>query len=671
MSAVLVVSCNKVLVQKFELNQPRVVIGRSQRCDLVLQDRELSREHTEITKAGTVYKVADLGSRNGTDLNGQLITEAQALKDGDVITLGDYTLTFYSAGSAVPDDGAVDDMEDAATRFVGESDIKKAIADPEKKPKVTPSMICKVAIESGALKGEVHKKWEGDLTFGRGFNNNIIFPDDAVSTSHARIYLKDGHHYVEDLGSSNGTFVNSVRLREAQMLNHGDKIRIGISTMEYTAVDPAKQKKMRIRIALLAVVLFGGLAVAKVLQPEDQAEKFTQQGMAMLSRGNYEQATEYFGRALEVAPDYAEAKSGLSRARSEQEALDLLAEAERAAVEERYVDALDICNRVLRLHPNHRAAKDLLEVLDQVDKASVAIRAENWPAAIQLLERALESYPRSEVLLLRMAQAQSEQKARAALSDAQELLARQQFDEGRRRLADTAPDSTYYEETQALIELINKEEVAAKAYADAQDSFMNGYPEQALREIDKGLERHPTHAGLLAFKADIGMVTPLMEQVGQGRALLTSSDVPAIRTMIDACNNMMAIRAESEVVTRFKDSARELQRALRERLETISVEALERGNALRSAGNDREALQAYMLASQANPENREARIAGEAIRSEMVPLIEDRLRQALVSMELGQNDLAIEGLREVLGLAVPGDGFYERAERALERLQRR
>lgn len=671
MAAVLVVSCNKVLVQKFQLNQPRVVIGRSQRCDLVLQDRELSREHTEITKAGTIYKVADLGSRNGTDVNGQLITEAQAMKDGDVVTLGDYQLTFYGAGAAVPEGEAADDMEDAATRFVGEADIKKAVADPGKKPKVTPSMICRVTIEAGPLKGEVHKKWEGDLTFGRGFNNNIIFPDDAVSTGHARIYLKDGHHYLEDLGSSNGTFVNSVRLRDAQMLNHGDKIRIGISTMEYTAVDPSKQKKMRIRIALLAVVLFGGLAVAKFLQPEDQAEKFTQQGMAMLNRGNYEQATEYFARALEVAPDYAEAKTGLSRARSEQDALDLLAEAERAAVEDRYAEALDICNRVLRLHPNHRAAKELLEVLDQVDKASVAIRAQNWPAAIQLLKRALESYPRSEVLLLRMAQAQSEQEARAALSDARDLLARQQFDEGRRRLADTAPDSMYYEETQALIELIDQEEVAAKAYADAQDSFMNGYPEQAIREIDKGLERHPTHERLLAFKADIGMVTPLMEQVGQGRALLTSSDVPAIRTMIDACNNMMAIRAESEVVNRFKDSARELQRALRERLATISAEALERGNALRSAGNEREALKAYMLASEANPENREARVAGEAIRRELVPIIEDRLRQALVSMELGQDNLAIEGLREVLTLAIPGDGFYERAERALERLERR
>lgn len=671
MSAVLVVSCNKVLVQKFELDQPRVVIGRSQRCDLVLQDRELSREHTEITKAGTVFKVADLGSRNGTDLNGEMITEPRALQDGDVINLGDYQITFYGAGVAIPEGEAADDMEDAATRFVGEAEIKKAVSDPGKKPKVTPGMICRISIESGPLKGEIHKNWDGDLTFGRGFNNTVIFPDDAVSTNHARIYLKDGHHYLEDLGSSNGTFVNTVRLREPQLLTHGDKIRIGISTMEYTALDPAKQKKMRLRLAIVAILVFGGLGVAKMLQPEDQAESLTQQGYAMLNRGNYEQAMEYFSRALELAPGFAEAQTGISRARSEQEALDLLAEAERAAVEDRYADALDTVNRVLRLHPNHRGARELNEVLEQVDRASVAMRAQNWPAAIQLLDRALESYPNSDVLQLRMAQARSEQRARTALADARDLLKRQQFEQGRERLAETSSDSSYHAETVELMALIDKEEYAATAYADAQDSFAQGYSQQAIREIEKGLERHPTHEGLLALKNDIGMVTPLVAQISEGRALLTSSDVPAIRAMIEACNSMLNLRAESEVVDRFKGSARELQRDLRERLQTVSAEALERGNALRSAGNDREALKAFALAAEANPENREARIAAESIRSELVPIIEDRLRQALVSMELGQDDLAREGLQEVLSLAIPGDGFYERAERALDRLQRR
>ncbi len=671
MSAVLVVSCNKVLVQKFELNQPRVVIGRSQRCDLVLQDRELSREHSEITKAGTVYKVADLGSRNGTDLNGEMITEAQALKDGDTITLGDYQLTFYGTSSAVPDGEGADDMEDAATRFVGEADIKKAVANPDKKPKVTPNMICRVAIESGPLKGEMHKNWEGELTFGRGFNNTVIFPDDAVSTNHARIYLKDGHHYLEDLGSSNGTFINTVRMREPQMLNHGDKIRMGVSTMEYTAVDPVKQKKMRVRLALVAILLFGGLGVAYMLQPEDQAARLTEQGNAMLGRGNYEQAMEYFARALEASPSYAEAEAGISRARSEQEALDLLAQSERAAVEDRYADALEIVNRVLRLHPNHRGARQLREVLEQVDRASVAMRAQNWPAAIQLLDRAIESYPDSEVLQLRLAQAQSEQRARTALAEARDLLNRQQFEAGRRRLAETAPESTYYEEAQELIALIDQEEFATQAYADAQDSFAQGYSDQALQEIEKGLERHPTHAPLLALKADIGMVTPLMAQIREGRGLLTSSDVPAIRRMIEACNAMINLRAESEAVDRFRASARELQRDLRTRLSTISAESVQRGQALRGEGNDREALMAFALAVEADPENREARVAAESIRSELVPVIEDRLRQALVSLELGQDDLAREGLREVLSLAIPGDGFYERAERALDRLQRR
>lgn len=672
MSAVLVVSCNKVLVQKFELTQPRVVVGRSQRCDLVLQDRELSREHTEIVKAGSVYKVGDLGSRNGTDVNGQMIAEPHVLKDGDIISLGDYQLTFYSVGSAAPDvDASAQDMEDAATRFVGEADIKKAVEDPSKKPKVTSDMICKIEIESGPLKGEVHKNWEGDLTFGRGFNNNVIFPDDAVSTSHARIFLKDGHHYLEDLKSSNGVFINTVRLREAQMLNHGDKIRMGVSTMTYTALDPTKQRKMRLRLALLAVLVIGGLLVAKLLQPEDKAAKYTEMGYSHLDKGDYKEATDWFMRALEAQPDNSDAKTGLSRAKSEQEALELLAQAERAAVEEKYDEALDICNRVLRLYPDHEDAKALLDVLDQVDKATVATRAQNWPAAIQLLGKALESYPDSEVLKLRFEQAKSEEKARQALTSAQELLSQEKFAEGRQALESTPPDSMYYGESQTLIKKINDVEFAAQAYAQAMDSYAKGYADQAVAEIGKGLERYPEHAGLKALKEDIGMITPLMQQISTGQELLGSSDVAAIRKMIENCNSMINIRASSEVVEKFKASARDLQDLLRTRLQSLSKEATEQGEAFRAAGNTREALRSFVLAGEADPENRVARVAAESIRAEMVPMVQEKLRQALVSMELGQDDIAKEGFEEVLNLAIPGDGFYERAQKELDKLNRR
>jgi response regulator RpfG family c-di-GMP phosphodiesterase len=71
-----------------------VTVGRSSRCDLTLAHQLVSRTHAEVTKNGTAFWVRDLGSVNGTYLNGRLVTSAE-LADGDHITVGDFTLQFH------------------------------------------------------------------------------------------------------------------------------------------------------------------------------------------------------------------------------------------------------------------------------------------------------------------------------------------------------------------------------------------------------------------------------------------------------------------------------------------------------------------------------------------------------------------------------------------------
>jgi pSer/pThr/pTyr-binding forkhead associated (FHA) protein len=53
-----------------------------------------------------------------------------------------------------------------------------------------------------------------------------------VSQEHARIFAKNGSWYVEDLGSTNGTFVNEQRLAAPAMLTGGDRIRVGTTIVE-------------------------------------------------------------------------------------------------------------------------------------------------------------------------------------------------------------------------------------------------------------------------------------------------------------------------------------------------------------------------------------------------------------------------------------------------------
>jgi hypothetical protein len=70
-----------------------VVIGRSRECDVQLADTNVSRRHAELRQDGATYWLVDLGSTNGTDLNGRRI-EREKLSDGDTITIGSTELIF-------------------------------------------------------------------------------------------------------------------------------------------------------------------------------------------------------------------------------------------------------------------------------------------------------------------------------------------------------------------------------------------------------------------------------------------------------------------------------------------------------------------------------------------------------------------------------------------------
>lgn len=67
---------------------------------------------------------------------------------------------------------------------------------------------------------------------GRGAECDLRLDDTFVSQEHARIFAKDGSWYVEDLGSTNGTFVNEQRLAAPAMLTTGDRIRVGTTVLE-------------------------------------------------------------------------------------------------------------------------------------------------------------------------------------------------------------------------------------------------------------------------------------------------------------------------------------------------------------------------------------------------------------------------------------------------------
>ena len=87
---------------EYELQGDSLVIGRSSRCDLAVADRCLSRQHVRIFRSGGEWLVEDMGSRNGTRVNGSMISGPTPIAPGDVIDASMSRIAFGGSGGKQP-----------------------------------------------------------------------------------------------------------------------------------------------------------------------------------------------------------------------------------------------------------------------------------------------------------------------------------------------------------------------------------------------------------------------------------------------------------------------------------------------------------------------------------------------------------------------------------------
>ena len=83
--------------ERVTLSAQPVVFGRSPECTIVLNDSNISRRHAEVRPIAAGYVLADLGSTNGTKINGVRIDSERLLHDGDIISLGAIHIRFEAS----------------------------------------------------------------------------------------------------------------------------------------------------------------------------------------------------------------------------------------------------------------------------------------------------------------------------------------------------------------------------------------------------------------------------------------------------------------------------------------------------------------------------------------------------------------------------------------------
>ena len=89
-----------------------------------------------------------------------------------------------------------------------------------------------VAVTDGRLAGTVIPLTPAGILVGRNPECSLVLDDDYASGRHLRLFLRDGAWWAEDLGSTNGTFLDAAKLTTAQQVGVGSVLRIGRTVLE-------------------------------------------------------------------------------------------------------------------------------------------------------------------------------------------------------------------------------------------------------------------------------------------------------------------------------------------------------------------------------------------------------------------------------------------------------
>ena len=190
------------------------VLGRGDGADIVIGDSEMSSIHASFVPDQDGIMVKDLGSTNGTFVNGERVTGAQALRAGDTVQLGSTVLEARAPAPKV-DPGKLGPpaLQTTRVRNIPTIPVLVFVAGPKAGTEVPVG---------------------NQVVIGRdvGVADVILDHDDEVSRRHASFSAAGAGLTLQDLGSTNGTFVNGQRFTGTVALKNGDRVQLGGSVIE-------------------------------------------------------------------------------------------------------------------------------------------------------------------------------------------------------------------------------------------------------------------------------------------------------------------------------------------------------------------------------------------------------------------------------------------------------
>lgn len=211
--------------ERYELGHSSVDLGRASENSIILADPKISRQHARLNWVDGGWNLQDLGSSNGTLVNGEPI-QTHRIQPGDTIQIGNAVLRYEQAAG----DAAGPSEADATVAIDDESDLEQTLADATVVVKLNQVDLPRLAVRMPG-----RPTWElaldrDEFTIGRAADNDVIVDLPQVSRLHARLERRGDRFVLRDNNSSNGTWFNSTRIDEAP-LQGGDTFQIGTAQL--------------------------------------------------------------------------------------------------------------------------------------------------------------------------------------------------------------------------------------------------------------------------------------------------------------------------------------------------------------------------------------------------------------------------------------------------------
>ena len=207
-----------------KLRRDNTIFGR-EKADIIVTDAEVSATHCQIQNIDDNYHIFDMNSSNGTYLNGERIVKAK-LNEGDVIEIGKTSFRF-----ALEDEKNVRHIPTLFTSSQEKSkDRTNSLVDTliEDELNSAKHVQLVIKVEYGDGEKEVIELQQKVAFIGRASSFGHFDQDTEISRKHLMIKLNDtGEVFVEDQGSTNGSFINGVKISGMHPVKPTDEIKVG------------------------------------------------------------------------------------------------------------------------------------------------------------------------------------------------------------------------------------------------------------------------------------------------------------------------------------------------------------------------------------------------------------------------------------------------------------